>query len=518
MGHMKIFATKEDRQKIKEDKKLSRETIEQLSNRLVTVNRQFLQQVDNFENTKSSFVEKKLFFENQQKFDTRILDLQKNIYEEINSKFEIMVKDLFAKYQDYISEKNLETRELYSNFSDKISLFDNKFIEFENSKNQIESLTTRQVELKTEIENVKLLEGSYKDTAIHLIEDKIQSDILISYIADKGAKVILDAFNQELSEFPITEQKSFVDAIRLILENKKILFRRAQGEVDMIPGKIRKDEIFHETYYKVKNTVLSGVIPMVVGPAGSGKSHAMEQIARDLGLNFYMANRIQNTFELVGFVDAAGKYVTTQFYEAFTKGGLFFFDEVDASSPEALVTINAAVAQGHMAFPGHPGNMQMHKDFKAVVAGNTYGTGSTLQYTGRNKLDAATLDRFLVIDWHYDRVLEDKKIQDKPLLEICWALRDVVNKLQNDFNNANRNRDNNPYDSIIISTRGIENLERIFEQETKISTMSKEELFRSKFFASAKKDILHHILDNVKEEKSIKNNVYFKNIEAILAA
>lgn len=132
-----------------------------------------------------------------------------------------------------------------------------------------------------------------------------------------------------------------------------------------------------------------------------------------------MANRIQNTFELVGFVNAKGDYVTTQFYEAFTKGGLFFFDEVDASSPEALVTINAAVAQGYMAFPEHPNNLQMHKDFKVVVAGNTHGRGANLEYNGRNKLDAATLDRFMVVDWDYDKKLEDNLIKDKYLLNIC---------------------------------------------------------------------------------------------------
>jgi len=513
---MKLLKTKEERQKKKLDLQLSKETVEQLSNRLVTINKQFIEKTDNLEQTKSSLVEKKLFFETQQKNDSKILDLQKNIYDELNTKFETVVKELFVKNQDFIIEKNNETLKFYKSFKDKIQDFENKFIDYENIREQNAKLIRDLVSINTEINNMKLLEGSYKETAFQLIEDKIQSEKLIKELADKGSKLILDAFNQELSAFPINEQKTFVDAIRLILENKNVLLKDKLEETVSEKEKIRKDEILHKTYCKVKNTVLAGVIPMVVGPAGSGKSHAMEQIARDLGLNFYMANRIQNTFELVGFVDAAGKYVTTQFYEAFTKGGLFFFDEVDASSPEALVTINAAVAQGHMAFPGHPGNMTMHKDFKAVVAGNTYGTGSTLQYTGRNKLDAATLDRFMVIDWDYDRELENKKIKDKQLLEICWTLRDIVDKLRADFNKANKNRDNNPYDSIIISTRGIENLELIFEQELKTQTMTKEEIFKSKFFASAKKDILTHIYNYLITSESITKNNYYKNIESLL--
>lgn len=515
---MKLFISSEERKKRREDRMLSKETIDQLNNRLITINKQFIEKTSELDKLKSNLVDLKTFLDTQQKFDSKLLNLQKNIYDEINTKFDTIVKDLFAKNQDFITSKNQEISEIYKKLTEKISVFETKFIEYDNLKDQIAKLSKEQVELQTEISKYKLRENTYKDTAIQLIDDKIQSEKLISEVANKGSKLILDAFNEELSAFPINQQKSLVEAIKLILENKSILKIDKQKEEIVAPKKIRKDEIFHKAYSKVKNTVIAGVIPMVVGPAGSGKSHAMEQIARDLGLNFYMANRIQNTFELVGFVDAAGKYVTTQFFEAFTKGGLFFFDEVDASSPEALVTINAAVAQRHMAFPGHPGNVPMHKDFKAVVAGNTYGTGSTFQYTGRNKLDAATLDRFMVIDWEYDRDLENKKIQDKQLLEICWALRDVVNKLQTDFIKSNKNRDNTPYDSIIISTRGIENLELIFEQEAKSSTMTKEELFRSKFFASAKKEVLNQILTDLNTSKVSKNNKYYKNIEVVLTA
>ena len=70
-----------------------------------------------------------------------------------------------------------------------------------------------------------------------------------------------------------------------------------------------------------------------------------------------------------------------------------------------------------MAFPGHSTAIDMHPDFKVVCAGNTFGSGSTLQYTGRNKLDAATLDRFMIIEWDYDKELEKNLIKDKNLLE-----------------------------------------------------------------------------------------------------
>jgi cobaltochelatase CobS len=515
---MGIIKTREERQKAKLDRMLSKESIEQLNSRLVTINKLFIEKIDELDKLKSNLIEKSFFLDYQQKSDNKLLNLQKNVYEEINSKFDSIYKDIFTKYQEYMNVKNNEILDSHNQYIEKMIQLDKKFIDYEKVKEEFEKLISEFVNQQGEIEKLKLLEPIYKDTALQLIEDKIKSDQVINEVAKQGSKLILDALNNELSDLPIKEQKSFIDAIRQILEKKILKSQNGINTELNQPEKLGDKEIFHNTYQKVKNTILAGVIPMVVGPAGSGKSHAMQQIARDLGLNYYMANRIQNTFELVGFVDAAGKYVTTQFFEAFTKGGLFFFDEVDASSPEALVTINAAVAQGHMAFPGHSKNEPMHKNFKAVVAGNTYGTGSTLQYTGRNKLDAATLDRFMVIDWDYDRNLEKQKVNDQHLLEICWTLRDIVKKHQIEFIKLNKNIDNNPFDSIIISTRGIENLEKIFEQEQKNSTMTKKELFKSKFFASAKKEILSHIFNDLKSIKQITNNKYYKDIEVVLTS
>jgi hypothetical protein len=43
-----------------------------------------------------------------------------------------------------------------------------------------------------------------------------------------------------------------------------------------------------------------------------------------------------------------------------------------------------------------------------VATGNTYGTGANRQYVGRQALDAATLDRFVVIDVPIDERLEER--------------------------------------------------------------------------------------------------------------
>ena len=66
----------------------------------------------------------------------------------------------------------------------------------------------------------------------------------------------------------------------------------------------------------VLQALVAGASPMLVGPAGSGKTTLAEQIAKVLKLKFYMAARVTSEFKLIGFVNAMGQTVRTQFREA----------------------------------------------------------------------------------------------------------------------------------------------------------------------------------------------------------
>lgn len=141
----------------------------------------------------------------------------------------------------------------------------------------------------------------------------------------------------------------------------------------------------------------------MVGPAGSGKSTAAKNAAKALGLDFFFNGAIDSEYKLLGFTDAQGRVVSRPFREAFLNGGLYFFDEVDGSLPGAVLAFNAALANRAIDFPD--GNYQAHEDFYCVAAGNTFH-GADHQYVGRNKQDAAFLDRFAVLTWGYDADLE----------------------------------------------------------------------------------------------------------------
>jgi hypothetical protein len=69
-----------------------------------------------------------------------------------------------------------------------------------------------------------------------------------------------------------------------------------------------------------------------------------------------------------------------------------------------LLAFNTALANDWMDFPD--GCIKKHPDFRVVADANTFGTGADRLYVGRNQLDAASLDRYAVLDWGYDESLE----------------------------------------------------------------------------------------------------------------
>lgn len=142
------------------------------------------------------------------------------------------------------------------------------------------------------------------------------------------------------------------------------------------------------------------------GPAGSGKTTLATQAAEALGRPFYKTGAVLSKYELVGFVDGAGAYHKTAFREAWEEGAVFLFDEMDSSAAEAIVAINDALSNGTYTFPDKAKAVPMGKGFRAIGAGNTTGTGATRQYVGRNPLDAASRDRFKVMEIGYDEDLE----------------------------------------------------------------------------------------------------------------
>ena len=160
----------------------------------------------------------------------------------------------------------------------------------------------------------------------------------------------------------------------------------------------------HKAFETVAMIVGSGEHLYMRGPAGTGKTEMAEQIAGALGLKFYFTSKISAEHHFCGYQNAKGEYIESAFFKAFTKGGVFLFDELDASNPNVLTRLNAALANGRFDFPH--GNFVAHKDFVCLGAGNTSMKGATREYNGRQQQDSALVDRFLFLEVGYDEKLE----------------------------------------------------------------------------------------------------------------
>jgi hypothetical protein len=174
---------------------------------------------------------------------------------------------------------------------------------------------------------------------------------------------------------------------------------KSDGKETVIPTGLH-----HKDLPKLIRELKTGNNIMLVGPAGSGKTTLAHQCSEALGVAFYFNGAISSEYKLTGFMDAQGRIVSTAFRKAYENGGLYLFDEIDASMPDALLAFNAALANGHMDFPD--GAINRHKDFYCIAAANTFGKGADRVYVGRNQLDAASLDRFAMICIDYDESLE----------------------------------------------------------------------------------------------------------------
>lgn len=269
---------------------------------------------------------------------------------------------------------------------------------------------------KVEEQETKLVKDLVKEVANLTKElkrkEKIQ-DTITTAVIDKAKDLAVE----DLQEYAKENLDKFIRETYGILP--KTIRLEKQDKHREIKG------IFHKEFENICKIVNSDIPLMLVGSAGAGKNYTLEQVAKALDLDFYFSNAVNQEYKLTGFIDANGKYHETEFYKAFTKGGMFFLDEIDASCPECLVILNSAIANRYFDFP--TGRVKANENFRVVCAGNTYGTGADMVYVGRNVLDGATLDRFVVLQFDYDENVERQLAYDEDLYCFIRDLRKAIN-------------------------------------------------------------------------------------------
>jgi MoxR-like ATPase len=207
------------------------------------------------------------------------------------------------------------------------------------------------------------------------------------------------------------------DAVRGIVreEMATVAPREVVVKVGDSPA-VKVDGRPHPMFDKVVKLVAAGVNVLLVGPAGCGKSHLAKQVAQALGRNFGTLHCSAGASEsqVTGWLLPIGKggafeFKPAHFATLYSEGNsLFLIDEIDAADPNMLMVLNGALANGALHIPqcADRPEWERGKDAAIIAAANTYGHGADAVYAGRNQLDAATLDRFYVVEMGYDTALE----------------------------------------------------------------------------------------------------------------
>ena len=165
--------------------------------------------------------------------------------------------------------------------------------------------------------------------------------------------------------------------------------------------------------------LLRARVPVLLhGGAGVGKTTLARQVAELYGLPFGMVSMTSglSTTALTGSVNLQG-FVTRPCIDTFSNGGVFLFDEMDAADPNLLLVCNTMLANGEFQSPVTGERHLKHERWYPMAAVNTLN-GATTAYTGRSRLDQATMDR-----WRMGRVRVDFDIK----LGLKYAL-DMLNQ------------------------------------------------------------------------------------------
>ena len=180
-----------------------------------------------------------------------------------------------------------------------------------------------------------------------------------------------------------------------------------------------KNEHLHPAFERILFHLKLDKNVYLYGSAGAGKTTSAIQAKKALGLDkmaCYSCTAGMSESLLTGRLmpnvsDGSSRFLSTEFVDIWENGGLILLDEFDAIDGNCAVVLNSALANGFLHVPNRTENPTAlrHKDCYVLGAGNTDGSGNGSRiYSGRNKLDGATLDRFTAIRFEYDEKLEKK--------------------------------------------------------------------------------------------------------------
>ena len=241
------------------------------------------------------------------------------------------------------------------------------------------------------------------------IDGLFQTQLKIA--SEKRDEIVTDI--KETSNNLLIDYKSKIELLFPEIKDR-LLEEVRKGHTTVILPDRREIPIFEMDHPKMKDVIISLQTQhkaMLVGPAGTGKTYMVADIAKRLNVPFYKysCSRDSSVHDLLGYKQPASEtYLETVFLNAYENGGIFLVDEYDAMSGDMALFFNGVADNSKFISVPHRDTKpiaEKHKDFFLVMCGNTWGKGS-VEYSGRDFQDMALMDRFRFcrhfIGYHFD--------------------------------------------------------------------------------------------------------------------
>jgi hypothetical protein len=181
-----------------------------------------------------------------------------------------------------------------------------------------------------------------------------------------------------------------------------------EGEVittDLDGEMLDGGRLYHSIEPEVIAAAMGGQHVFLWGPPGTGKSHLAKRFAdiTQQRLDVVSCHPHLTASALVGYTTPEGLREGPLMLSA-RAGGVFLADEMDNTGPGIHAMCNSTMANNLIQVQDHV--VHVPESWRFFGTANTMGQGATSDFVGRQKLDAATLDRMASFFVGTDEVLE----------------------------------------------------------------------------------------------------------------
>ena len=261
----------------------------------------------------------------------------------------------------------------------------------------------------------------------------------VKFVAEQADQAVINTVTQILSDFNDKASQKIADDIKaygqaLEKDINDLIEKAPQAERKITlelktPTSIQVTDISHVHYLATKVCALVAVGQPVYmyGKPGVGKSTLAEQVAQMLGRKFGGALSLTSGVteaQLIGktalnLVGGKHEYLSTPLVESVINGWNYHLDELDAADANCLLAINTLVANNYMyvearMLAGLEPRIDRHPECGITGGGNTLMLGATGQMAGRQAQDAASVDRWFIVEMGYDENIVARMIGANP--------------------------------------------------------------------------------------------------------